>query len=207
MVSLMPPNASALETALANSFDRISDVPIPVRDLWSPSTCAEALLPWLAWALSVDVWRDDWPSDIKRQVIAYSYLVHLRKGTTRSIQDALAAIGLSETRIDEWQAFGGAPYSIRVETDITDRGLTEEEAAAASDVIANTKPARTTLDRVTIALGTKAPAPIGGMALLAGETIQLLPHSITERETDGPIPVCAAGIYGVETLSIYPEAA
>ena len=51
---LLPANATPLERALAETTARLSDVAVPIRDLWSPENCPTELLPWLAWALSVD---------------------------------------------------------------------------------------------------------------------------------------------------------
>jgi len=59
--SLLPPNATALEHAADAAMARIADVNVPIRDLWNPDLCPEALLPWLAWALSVEPWDADWP--------------------------------------------------------------------------------------------------------------------------------------------------
>lgn len=65
MISLLPPNATELERALELLIDaRIGDISTPLRDLWSAENCPEALLPWLAWALSVDQWSADWPLNV-----------------------------------------------------------------------------------------------------------------------------------------------
>ena len=51
--SLLPSNASGAEQALALSLARLSDIPVPNRDLWNPRTIPAHLLPWLAWSLSI----------------------------------------------------------------------------------------------------------------------------------------------------------
>ena len=43
--TLLPPNATALERALASVIARISDVPVPIGDLWNPARCPAPLLP------------------------------------------------------------------------------------------------------------------------------------------------------------------
>lgn len=72
-----------------------------IATLWDPATCPAPLLPFLAWALSVDVWDAGWPEAVKRSVIAASPMVHRRKGTRAAVEDALAAMRMS-VRIDEW---------------------------------------------------------------------------------------------------------
>jgi len=107
--ALLPPNATPLETALADAIGARHDVAVPVRDLWSPERCPAALLPWLAWALSVDVWDAGWPEVVKREVIAESLDVHRIKGSRRSVERAIAAMGLGDVTIVE--GFGANRYN------------------------------------------------------------------------------------------------
>ena len=58
---LLPGNASELERLAAEALAQIERVPVPIRDLWNPDTCPVALLPYLAWAFSVDRWSQAWP--------------------------------------------------------------------------------------------------------------------------------------------------
>ncbi|MFM9726312.1 phage tail protein I, partial [Streptomyces scabiei] len=74
--SLLPPNASGLERDIEQVIVQSTDLPIRIKDLWDPYSCPLSLLPWLAWALSVDEWDDRWPEHIKRQVVQDSFNVH-----------------------------------------------------------------------------------------------------------------------------------
>ncbi|WP_240332504.1 phage tail protein I [Pseudomonas aeruginosa] len=58
---LLPRNATELEQLAAQALADIQRVPIPLRTLWNPSTCPVPLLPYLAWAFSVDRWDSKWP--------------------------------------------------------------------------------------------------------------------------------------------------
>ncbi|MCW9227834.1 phage tail protein I, partial [Klebsiella quasipneumoniae] len=58
--SLLPPGASALERRLAQACSGISDLNVPLRDLWNPWKCPASFLPYLAWAFSVDSWDEEW---------------------------------------------------------------------------------------------------------------------------------------------------
>jgi phage tail P2-like protein len=102
VTTLLPPNAIDAERALEAATARLGDVAVPIGDLWSPSACPEALLAWLAWALSVDEWNPQWSATIKREVIAQSISVHLRKGSVASVRRALAAIGFTDYVLTEW---------------------------------------------------------------------------------------------------------
>ncbi|NKD86596.1 phage tail protein I, partial [Haematospirillum jordaniae] len=88
--NLLPPSASHLERLLADvDAVRLGTLDIVIRDIWNPATCPAPFLPWLAWALSVDVWNPDWPEARKRAVIAASFQVHRHKGTRRAVREAL----------------------------------------------------------------------------------------------------------------------
>lgn len=99
MMHLLPPNRSPLEARVAASHPLA--LPVPLRTLWNPAACPAELLPFLAWAFSVDVWEADWPEATKRAVIAESFAVHRIKGTRLAVEKALAAMGIKVT-LTEW---------------------------------------------------------------------------------------------------------
>lgn len=114
MSELLPPNSTQLERALAEAMSLAPLDPSALRTLWNPATCPEPYLPWLAWALSVDVWDDAWPVARKRATIAGSIQWHRKKGTPWSIEQALAAIGYPVLELVEqaeyhraWVSAGG----------------------------------------------------------------------------------------------------
>mgnify|MGYP006264793461 CR=1 FL=1 len=94
--SILPPNASKLERDIEElgGKKRIDNVDVPVSKMWSPQDIPTKILPYLAWALSVDKWEDDWDDDIKRNVIAASVEVHRKKGTVGAVKKAIAATGI-----------------------------------------------------------------------------------------------------------------
>lgn len=82
----------------------------PIATLWDPMNCPAGILPWLAWALSVDDWDADWPEGTKRNAIAASIAIHRRKGTPRAVKDALAAAGYGTAKLIErfgWEFHDG----------------------------------------------------------------------------------------------------
>jgi phage tail P2-like protein len=98
---LLPPNANPHEHALDDACARLGAVPVDIVKLWNAQTCPAALLPWLAWALSVDEWDETWSEAQKRAVITASYTVHSYKGTPFSIEAALHALGYDNVIIKE----------------------------------------------------------------------------------------------------------
>jgi phage tail P2-like protein len=99
-MTLLPPNASELEKALAEAVT-LPALGMPHRSLWSPETCPEPLLPILAFTFSVDEWDPAWPLAVRRQVVARAIEVHRRKGTMSAVRAAVSAFGGSIS-IREW---------------------------------------------------------------------------------------------------------
>lgn len=111
--SLLPFNASELEKNVEGTICRAADIPLPIESLWNPNTCPENVLPWLAWALSVDTWDSAWPVATKRRVIADSVLVHRTKGTLSAIRRALRGLNI-QADISEWFQHGGPPHTFQL---------------------------------------------------------------------------------------------
>jgi phage tail P2-like protein len=87
---LLPPNATKLERAMVGAFDAVlADVPVAIDRLWNPATCPVALLPWLAWGLSIDLWDADWTEAVKRAAIADAIRFQQMKGTKASLRTVL----------------------------------------------------------------------------------------------------------------------
>lgn len=105
-VSLLPKSSTKLERDLERLLAGTCDMPLHIRQLWDPATCPAALLPWLAWANSVDDWQESWPESVKRSVIAAAFEVHRYKATPYALQAALDALGVS-TQVVEWWEPGG----------------------------------------------------------------------------------------------------
>ncbi len=102
---LLPPSASPQERTLEDATARIGAVPTPLRTLWRPSACPVALLPWLAWTLSVDEWDPAWPEALRRQMLAESAMLHARKGTAWAVRRALQLMGYGNVAIVEGSAY------------------------------------------------------------------------------------------------------
>lgn len=117
---LLPPNSTPLEIALAQTVARLSEIPDPVEVVWRPWECPANILPWLAWAFSVDVWDDRWTEERKRYVIANAVELHRLKGTAAGLkrhvklvdaevkqlvvppQGAFASRSLTKDEMDAW---------------------------------------------------------------------------------------------------------
>ena len=124
--SILPGNLPALEHALEKQEERVTGLDIPIERLWNPETCPEPALPYLAWALSVDVWDPDWSTELKRQVIAAAPELHRIKGTPKAVKYALTALNLDYVYL-EWheQIPLGDPATFDIDVRISEQGISE----------------------------------------------------------------------------------
>lgn len=168
--NLLPPNATPQEIALAGAVARISDVPVPNRDLYNPALCPAALLPWLAWTFSLDNWDPLWTEAQKRQTIAQSIQVHRHKGTIGAVRGALAAVGVG-ARLQEWfnQTPAGAPYTYRLLLEVDQVGIDQAGMVTVVDVVNSTKNLRSHLDNIGLSVKSKAGPNVGGVSLVGNE--------------------------------------
>lgn len=121
---LLPDNAPAFLRDLASVSAQLELIdPSAIETIWDAWRCPAALLPWLAWALSIDVWEDGWAETIKRQAIADSPYYHRIKGSVRAVETALA-LAQRPYELTEW--FDAIPVArrgtarIHVETTLDD---------------------------------------------------------------------------------------
>lgn len=105
--ALLPPNRTPLEAATADATTFTAD-PSAIAKLWSADDCPAALLPWLAWALSVDGWELADTDSERRALIKTSIDLHRHKGTVWAVEEAIKAAGYADAQIIE-----GLPVLIR----------------------------------------------------------------------------------------------
>jgi phage tail P2-like protein len=103
--ALVPANHRMFEHALADVLSPIGAIdPRAIETVWDAWRCPAALLPFAAYALSVDFWDDAWDEIRKRRAIAESPAHHRRKGTRAAVEQA-ATYTQREVRIVEWHEF------------------------------------------------------------------------------------------------------
>lgn len=149
MSELLPPNSSDIERAAASVGAAATDLPVILRELWSPEGCPARLLPWLAWAWSVDEWDDSWSDRQKRNAIAASLSVQKHKGTIGAVSSALGAIGF-RSRVQEWfrQTPAGDPYTFRIYVDVDQDPVSQSGILKVLDIVERNKSLRSSLETV-----------------------------------------------------------
>lgn len=134
--TLLPPNATQLEKDIEQVIAASIDLPLSIADLWDPFRCPISLLPWLAWAYSVDQWVDSWPEKVKRQVVNDAFEVHKYKGTPHAVQCALNSLGIKTNILEWWEQSGSqTPGTMKVTALINDNITDDGEALITANML------------------------------------------------------------------------
>lgn len=174
MSDLLPHNATTQERALDDATARISDVPVIVREVWDPDTCPTDVLPWLAWAFSVDTWQTIWTDTQKRNAIKTAIEVQQIKGTIGAVRKALGAVFVN-ARVIEWHRDDviGDPYTYRIEIE-TEEGATVASVAEIEQIIEaidRTKSLRSHLEEIQVSTSSRAGPYVAAAAGMGNEIV------------------------------------
>lgn len=200
MASLLPPNATQLERDIETVTARNTELPVPIRESWNAQTCPAHLLPWLAWALSVDNWSSDWTEQQQRDAVEESITIHRRKGTLGALKRALATLDI-ETEVSEpWQS-GDAPHSFRVSALISQRGINRQTINDVTQVVNRNKPIRSNpiLELVLNSEGEVNTTLLGASASIT----TISPYIVTELNAGGEIHMATA-FSAAAITTVYP---
>lgn len=175
--SLLPPSSSAWLRSAEAATARLSGITVAIRSLWTPTACPVDLLPYLAWALSVDRWDKSWPADKKIGSIQQSYWIHRRKGTRAAVRRVIEGMGFSAT-FAEWFDVGDEPGTFRLEVDVSNVGINQKVMNELDRLISNSKPVSRRISQLTISVEITGHA-FTGVAMCDGEDIEIYPPGYT----------------------------
>lgn len=201
---LLPGNATELERLAAQALAQIERVPVPLRDLWNPDACPVALLPYLAWAFSVDRWSQVWPESAKRNAIKAAYFIHSRKGTIGALRRVVEPLGyLIEVR-EWWEELPlGVPGTFRLLIGVLDTGITEAMYQELTWLIDDAKPLSRHLVGLAIGLEVRGAAYVGS-AVMTGETTTVYPYEPGPIEVSSSAVLLGGAAHIIDTMSVYP---
>ncbi len=181
---LLPTGSSPLEVAAAEACADIEKMPVPLRQLWNAQTCPVALLPYLAWAWSIDRWDSGWNEATKRSVVAASEYVHRHKGTIGSLRRIVEPLGYL-IRITEWWKTGEAPGTFRLDVGVLDTGITEAMYNELERLIADAKPCSRHLTGLSVNLDSSGTLPVAA-ASYSGDELTVYPYTPEIITVSGP---------------------
>lgn len=198
---LLPPNATELEKNISITLDRISNVPIDIQKIYNPDECPEFLLPWLAWALSVDFWDADFTEAQKREAIKRSHEIHKHKGTVASLEYALGILNITFD-IEEWFEHDGEPHTFTLnawaDSSFEDNGviITDVISQKVVNIVQKTKPVRS---HATINIGARSNQD---MAVVGNINILPIFHHSAECELERSLPQTMGITGNISVLSL-----
>ncbi|MEZ7213869.1 phage tail protein I [Klebsiella spallanzanii] len=179
--SLLPPSSTDWLRYTEAGTARLSSIMVALRTLWTPTASPVDLLPYLAWALSVDRWDKDWPTERKIAAIQRSYWLHRRKGTRAAVRRVVEDMGFSAT-FAEWFEVGDAPGTFRLEVDINEVGLTAKTLAELNRLINDAKPVSRHPAQLNIAAKVHGDIWVGS-TLCGGDIISIYPADYEAEES------------------------
>ena len=203
IVPTLPPNTTALERAIAVACAELVNVPVPLRELWNADRCPVHLLPFLAWACSVDRWDDNWPESTKRGTIKASYFIHKHKGTIAAVRRVVESLGYLIRITEWWQTTpAGVPGTFRLDVGVLDTGITDAMFLEMERLIADAKPVSRHLTGLALYLESRGQAQIG-LAAYHGDAMTVYPWIAEEIEVRGTLLQSGAS-HTIDTMTIYP---
>lgn len=121
---LLPGNSTLLEKRAAECLQQAVKNPLIIADLINPQKCPEHLLPYLAWAFSVDKWDEQWSEEVKRIAIESAFIIHKQKGTLTAIKRVIEPIGYLLELKEWWQETPeGVPGTFKLNVEVSETGL------------------------------------------------------------------------------------
>lgn len=150
---LLPNGSSELERKAAQALQYAVRNPIIIADLINPQRCPEPLLPYLAWAFSVDKWDENWREEVKRLVVQQAFFIHKHKGTIAAVKRVIEPVGYL-VEFKEWfnkqpQGIAGT-FSLVIE--VPENGLNEHTYHELVRLISDVKPVSRHIEQLAIAV-------------------------------------------------------
>ncbi|MFC9008332.1 phage tail protein I [Streptomyces microflavus] len=200
---LLPGNSTPLERQAAQALAQIQRVRIPLRQLCNPDTCPVDLLPYLAWAFSVDRWDSKWTEAAKRAAIRSSHYVHSRKGTIGALRRVVEPLGYLIEVLEWWQTTPeGVPATFALKVGVLETGITEEMYQELTWLIDDARPVTRHLTGLAISLETTGLVHIG-VCITDGDEIDVYPPMQRDIEVSGYVRL-GGREHHIDTMDIYP---
>jgi phage tail P2-like protein len=204
-MSLLPANSSSLERALDLGFGMLLErIAPPFPELMNPAATPLAFLPYLAADRGVSEWNAEAVELEKRLTVGLAWPTARQAGTRLALENAARGLRLMpEVRAWYEQTPAGMPYSFSVRA-FTEQPYSEEIDARLDRRLADAKSER---DTVSVSVGLSAfGRHFIGATTVCGELATVYPIVIQGLEASGEA-FMVAGLYTVETSTIYPQGA
>lgn len=196
---LLPTGSTDLELRAEQASAEVSAVNVPISTLWDADTCPLQLLPYLAWAFSVERWDDTWDEATKRSIIKGSYMLHRHKGTISALRQAVEPLGYLIS-VTEWWQNDKTPGTFEMEVATLDTGITPEMYTELERVIDDAKPCSRHLTMLTISLETRGQLPVAAGSY-DGDIMTIYPY-YPDSIDSAMRAIGRAAVYMIDTTEI-----
>lgn len=199
--ALLPSNSTPLERHLADATHR--SMPVPIADLWRPQSCPTHLLPYLAWARSVDRWDPAWSDPAKRGVIASAFYVHQHKGTIGALRRVVEPLGYLIEVVEWWERVPvGLAGTFSLKVGVLNTGISDAMYQELERLIDDAKPLSRHLIGLAISLEARG-ACLVHVAAYEGDEMVIYPYTTEVVEVAGLVCIQGAD-HTIDHLNIYP---
>lgn len=153
LLSLLPPSIKsdpdiqAAATVLDKSGEKTLQLIKKLNFFVNPHLADHDLLDAVAADLHVDFYDKTFSIETKRRLIDESMILHMEKGTAKSVEDLLTTV-FGQGEVEEWYEYGGLPYHFRIYT--SDKSATNERANEFIRALESVKRKSTVLESITI---------------------------------------------------------
>lgn len=170
MSDLLPPNATPAERALSEAMAQVGDVPVIVKQVWNADTAPANVLPWLAWAFSVDDWDVNWADQQKRDTIKGAVSSQRIKGTIGAVKKQLAALGI-DIQVQEWfnQLPQGNPYTFKLIINTDQSQVTQIGMKKIIEIVNTNKNLRSHMDLISVTANSESVVYTGAVTNIGTE--------------------------------------
>jgi len=196
---LLPVGSSPLEVAAARACAELARVPLPLRALWNPATCPVNLLPYLAWAFSVDRWDERWSEETQRNVVMNAHFVHRHKGTISALRRVVEPLGY-RIEVREWWQLDETPGTFRLVVEVLETGITDAMYQELERLIEDAKPASRHLTGLAISLTSKC-AVYAAVGSYSGDALTVYPY-LPEIISVGAVDYRGAAVHLIDNLRV-----
>lgn len=201
-MSLLPPNAETLERRLAQLSQDLNAIDVPIRSIHRPADCPSELMPYLAWARSVERWDTRWQESAKRQTLADSYFTHAHKGTIAALRRVVEPLGFLLEVVEWWQE-DATPGTFRLIIGVKDQGITDELYQLLELMIDDTKPLSRQMQGLMLSLSVDG-AFNTHVASYCGDDLTVYAY-MPECVTTASPQYSGGSSHHIDTLTIQPQ--
>lgn len=182
---------------------RISELDLSKLLIYFLDIVSPSIFPALAWHFHIEGeegWNFADTEEKQRQLLKESNYLHRIKGTVPAIERLLSILGFRGRVLEWWEA--NIPHHwFKLQIDLFERGITEEEICRLDRLVKHWKRATCwcLMELFLSSKGTLFIAPI----IASGEEFTVYPYTITNITVSGTLCVCI-GEYGVDITTIIP---